>query len=174
MTLWRASAALAASTCVAVAVGFAVAHPKSSRLLAMALLSQHAHGGVAFVDEYRYDVPFYLRDASAVRVVSNWDPAEVRQHDNWRKEMADAGGFSPEAAAIRLIGEADFRSDLCSGRIRWVVARLDSVKRYTYLNLAQRIATDRDSALWRIDASNPALFAGMGCINVSLATARTH
>ena len=160
MTLWRATVAASTVICIAVAVGFAVAHPKSSESLAMVLRSQHGtHSGLAFIDEYRYDVPFYLRDTSPVLVVSNWDPAEIQQHDNWRKEMADAAGFAPEAAAGRLFGDASFRSALCDGRIHWVMAKLDRAKRYPFLNAAQPVATDRDSALWHIDGPSSAGFA---------------
>jgi len=127
------------------------------------------HGGVAFVDEYRYDVPFHLRDTSPVMVVSNWDPAEVRQHDNWRKEMADAAGFAPTAGADRLLDENEFEAALCTGRIHWVIAGLDSAKHHHFLEVAQRIATDRDSALWQVDAARPALAAAAGCAGAPLA-----
>jgi hypothetical protein len=163
-TLWHASTATAAVLCIAIAIGFAVARPKSSRSLSLALLEHREfRGGLAFIDEYRYDVPFYLHDTTPIRVVSSWDPVQVRQHDNWRRELADAGVFAPGAATDRLVSEAEFRSDICSGRVRWVMARLDSEDHFHFLGSAQQVAKDGLSALWYLDVRSDALVAGLGC-----------
>ena len=162
--VWQLCAGTAAVVCVVVTIGFAVARPKTSLDLAMALAaSRDPHDGLAFIDEYRYDVSFYLRDAAPVFVVSNWDPVEVRQNDNWRRELADAASFAPVVDATRLLGSAQFRKALCSGRIKWVMAKLDSATRYPMLNTAQLVATDRDSALWRTDVANPIFATAANC-----------
>jgi 4-amino-4-deoxy-L-arabinose transferase-like glycosyltransferase len=161
---WRASAGVAALLCVGTALGVAIAHPKSSRELATQLALHRApNDGVAFIDAYVYDLPFYLRDTAPVVVAADWDPAEIRKHDNWRKELADAGGFAPSLAADRLLGEAAFRAALCSGRVKWVVANRASVGRYPFLGEAPTLATEEDRALWHTDAAEPAFRAALGC-----------
>jgi 4-amino-4-deoxy-L-arabinose transferase-like glycosyltransferase len=162
--LWWASAAIAVSICVGAVIAFSLVHPKSSRELALQLAAHRGpHDGLAFLDEYHYDVPFYLRDASPVVLVSNWDPAEVQRHDNWRKEVADAGTFAPSLAADRLLDPAQFRSALCSGRVRWVMAAAERVGQYPFLAAAPVVATEGERKLWHTDASIPAFNAALGC-----------
>jgi len=163
-TAWRASLGAAVAVCVAVTVGFTVSHPKSSRSLAQALAA-HAHsaGNVVLLDEYRYDVPFYLRSASPVTVVANWNAADVQLHDNWRKELADAGDFAPAAATDRLIDEAAFHSALCAGRVQWVIADREVARRFPFLDAAEILATERSASLWRLDAANRSLRAALAC-----------
>lgn len=102
-----------------------------------------ASGGMAFIDEYRYDLPFYLRDASPVLVVANWDSAEVQRHDNWRREVGDAAGFASELAARRLVGVPGFRAALCAVRWPREVDR-GSSRRCQALSVPQRRAASRN------------------------------
>ena len=162
--LWRGCAAVAVCVCVGVSVGFARVHPKSSRELALQLEKHRdGHAGVAFVDEYPYDVPFYLRDASPIVVVSNWDPIEIQHHDNWRKELADAGSFAPRLAAETLVGDERFRSMLCDGKLTFVIAKTDETHLYPFLAVAERVMSQGDRGLWHVDASNARVAAALGC-----------
>jgi hypothetical protein len=162
--LWRASAGAAVCVCLVVVITFTLLHPKSSRELATQLASHRVpHEGLAFIDEYPYDVEFYLHDSAPVIVVSNWDPVEIRQNDNWRKELADAGSYAPNLAARRLAGDAQFRSALCDGGIKWVIASRDHAQRYPFLAAAPVIATERDRALWHTDTSDARFKAAIGC-----------
>ena len=162
---WRAATAAGAAICVAVTLGYAIAAPKSSLPLASALAAARApHEGLAFIDEYRYDVPFYLRDSAAVSVVANWDPAEVQRHDDWRKELADASAYAAGGGGDRLLDPARLGPAICAGRIRWVIAKRDSVPGHPVLAAARQVALDRDSALWRVDPSDPAVAVAAGCV----------
>lgn len=162
--LWWVSVGLAACVCVAGVIGVTLTHPKSSRGLATQLASHRAaHERVAFIDEYAYDLPFYLRDNAPVVIVSNWDPAEIQHHDNWRKELADAGSFAPASAADRLIDDARFRSALCAGHITWVVANVEQVRQYPYLAAARLVATDESQALWHAEVSDARFKAALQC-----------
>lgn len=162
--LWWGCAAVAVCVCVGLSLAFALVHPKSSRALALQL-DRHriGHAGVAFVDEYPYDVPFYLRDASPIVVVSNWDPTEIQHHDNWRKELADAGSFAPNLAAQRLVGDERFRSMLCDGKLTFVIAKADEAHLYPFLAAAERVAFQGDRGLWHVDASDAGVAAALGC-----------
>ena len=162
--LWQASIGLAACLCVGSAIGFAIVHPKSSRELAVQLATHRgAHEGVAFIDDYSYDLSFYLRENPAIMLVSNWDPAEIQRHDDWRKELADAGSFAPELGAERLIDDARFSDLLCSGRIKWVIADPDQAQRYPFLAAAERIGSEGHRTLWHTDVSEPRFNASMRC-----------
>lgn len=162
--VWWAGGAIAVCACVGVAAAFALIHPKSSRELALQL--EKRGGGstvVAFIDDYFYDVAFYLHDRHPIVVVSNWDPVEIQRHDNWRKELADAGSFAPKLAGERLVGDRQFRSMLCDGQLKFVMASLDHARRYSFLAAAEPIAAEKGHALWRIDVSDPGVSTALGC-----------
>ncbi|MBI3369449.1 MAG: glycosyltransferase family 39 protein [Burkholderiales bacterium] len=74
-----------------------------------------------FVGSYLYGLP---GDAGAV-VVDDWDSPEVRQRDNWRKELADAGRFAPERARQRLLPRERLPALLCAQPASWLIAPLD-------------------------------------------------
>lgn len=162
--LWRYGCLAATGICVVAAVAFALVHPKSSRELSERLVASGLpQGGIAFIDEYRYDVAFYLHATGPVFVVTNWDRQDVRRQDNWRKELADAGGYAPALATDRLLDAARFRSALCSGRIRWILAHLSSIGPYPFLTSVLQVAVERDSALWYVDVTDPRVAAAVGC-----------
>lgn len=150
--------------CLGTVVGVARSHPNSSRDLALELAARRAPAdGIAFIDDYIYDVPFYLDDTRGIAVVADWDPGEVRRHDSGRKELADAGAFAPGRAAERLIGDAGFVAALCQGRIRWVLAHGDRIARYPFLAAATRIAVDDDRVLLHADRADPAFASALAC-----------
>ena len=161
---WSMSAGLALCRCVGVVIAFSFNHPKSSRELAQALAARYAAGeSVVFLDEFPYDFAFYLRDTMVFPVVSDWTPAEVALHDNWRKELADAGSFAPALVPERLWNDAQFKAAVCGPKIVWVVASLDQLARYTFLEHAERVATHSGRAVWRVDSSLADFKGVAGC-----------
>ena len=161
---FRLSLGAAIGICVFASVGFAVSHPKSSRALAAAMATQFAPGdGVIFVDDYRYDLAFYLRTVLPALVTTDWDPRDVRRHDNWRKELADAGTFDPVLGKERLIDDAGFRQAVCGGRLRWVIAKTEQAKAYSFLAETPPLAKDGGGAVWHLDTNDPRFRSLAGC-----------
>lgn len=161
---WWASAGLAVCLCVGVVIGFSLNHPKSSRELAHALAARHATGeSIVFLDEYPYDLAFYLQGSTAFPVVSDWASAEIAMDDNWRKELLDAARFAPTLAPDRLWNEAQFKAAVCGPKVVWVVASLDQLQRYPFLAQAERVAMNFGRAVWRLDSSAADLRAAAGC-----------
>ena len=164
LRMWRISFCFAGTLCIGGAIAFALVHPKSSKELAIRLAAQRAAGeGIAFVDDYRYDVPFYLGESVPIVVVSSWDPADVQSHDNWRKELADAGSFAPSLAAGRLVDQARFVSMVCDRRITWVIASVDQSRNYAFLEARRAIAFAGERALWHTDVTDPRFGSTVGC-----------
>ena len=161
---FRLSLGAAASVCIGAAVGFALAHPKSSRALAAAMAGEFAPGdGVLFVDDYSYDLAFYLRATVPAFVNTDWNPAEIQRHDNWRKELADAGAFAPTRARERLLDETQMLQAVCDGRIRWVIVKVDRSRSYPFLAQTLPFARDGEKAVWKLDKFDLALRKLAGC-----------
>jgi len=144
-------AVAAPMVCVGAIVVYAGDNPKSTRELARALALARGPGdSVAVLDEYPYDLMFYLRDVAPIRVVTDWSPAEVAAHDDWRKELADAGGFDAAAAKTRLIDAAQLRQAVCDGNVRWVIGRTERLQAYPDLIAARRVTSHGERSLWRV------------------------
>jgi 4-amino-4-deoxy-L-arabinose transferase-like glycosyltransferase len=162
--LWRACAVTAPVLCLCAVAYFAHDNPKSWRDTARIVAADYRSGqGIAVLDDYVYDLGFYLRDTPVLLVVADWTPTEVAAHDNWRKELADAGGFAPDLARQRLIDRAELTRRLCGGAITWIVARHDQVQRYPFLAAAQPVETASLHPAWRIDSRSAALRSALGC-----------
>ena len=105
-------------------------------------------------------------------VVSNWDPVDVQRHDNWRKELADAGSFAPALAADRLVDGGQFTASLCARRVVWVIAKPESARAYAFMSAAPVLATAGGFSVWHTDASDPRFRAALGCDKPLPANAR--
>lgn len=160
-----ATAALSATLCLGVVGFFALNHPKSSRELARSIASMRLPGeGLAFVDGYVYDLPFYLRQVGPVFVVADdWRPAAVAQHDDWRRELADAGNFVDAAARARLLDPYGLREALCAGQVAWVIAPLDTASRQPMLAATAPVFAAGKRAAWHLDATRSATRAALKC-----------
>jgi hypothetical protein len=105
------------------------------------------------LDRYVYDVPFYARLETPVRVVFDWTDPAVRRRDDWRKELAEAWQFaSPSARAVMTL-HRDFESGLCSHSVNWVIAASDAAARYPLLTRTLKVRDDGKLALWRVEAA---------------------
>lgn len=147
----RATAVLAALLCVGAVVALARAPLPSSRQLARAL-NEHRRPGdaVLFVGGYFYDLPFYARLDQPPPVVDAWDDPALRQHDNWRKELADAADFTPDHGRATLLAAARLEANSCARSSTWVLATRAAAVQYRLAERALPIATQGDNGLWQI------------------------
>ncbi|MBA2960648.1 MULTISPECIES: glycosyltransferase family 39 protein [Ramlibacter] len=160
--LARATAPLAAVLCLAGVVAAAFQVPKSSSPLAAAIAARPPQP-VAFVEGYYFDLPFYARLRQPVPVLDRWDDPRTTARDNWRRELADAGAFAPQAVAERLVLPAVLgQPGNCPGGRSWLVGPADLGKRWPLLAAAQPVAASREVALWELRdwAATPAACAG--------------
>ena len=162
---WSAGLAVLAALGIGTVVWLGVYPQKSSLPLARALRNQLAqeqdHGRPVFMlGRYDYDVPLYARLRDDVIVVDDWSSSAIRQTDNWRKELVEAGDFAPRRAAQFLLEPGKFESRLCSTSGAWIIGTAGSEKTYPLLAAARTVASYRDVKLWSVDqamTSNPAL-----------------
>jgi len=96
-------------------------------------------------------------------VVDDWSETQTTQHDNWRKELADAGRFAPGPASTALITPAALPAALCRAPISWMVGFDTDIDRAPFLAGAPVVARNDGVTLWRIDraAGGPLNCAGM-------------
>lgn len=137
---------------VGVAIGVAIYHPHSTRAMGEVLRAQRQPGEpVVFAnDRYPYDLPFYARMSDAPQVLGDWQGAEIVKHDDWRKELYDAGLFEPKVAAHQLIHRDGFAALRCASPAVWLVAKEKQVAADPLMRGATRMAENEDGALWRL------------------------
>jgi 4-amino-4-deoxy-L-arabinose transferase-like glycosyltransferase len=162
--LWFASAGLAVVLSVGANIWLALHTPRSSRELASTLGTQRAlHEPVFMLDGYYYDVPLYAKLFRPIRVVDDWANTDLQNHDNWRKELAEAGHFSAARAARALITPSSFRAAVCAAPVSWVIGPATASAQYPFL-VASRVAFNaRDTMLWRVDTGEPGVVRALGC-----------
>jgi 4-amino-4-deoxy-L-arabinose transferase-like glycosyltransferase len=107
--------AVAALLCVGL-IGAAVRFDRQSVRPALPLIQPLLNEGVplVYVDEFVYDLPFYLARREPVPVVADWSDPDLPLHDNDRKELFDAGEFNPERARALLVPAAQWPALLCA------------------------------------------------------------
>lgn len=106
---WRIGLGIGTAISAAVIVALMVKTPHSTLAAGRVLAAQKVAGDtVVYVDEMVYDLAFYAGLTEPVIVASDWSDPAIPQHDNWRKELADAARF--DAATAR--------------RVLWPIARL--------------------------------------------------
>lgn len=162
--LWVSGAALAMVVNVTV-VAWLSTHPlQSSRALAMALREQFRAGEtVVMLEQYAFDLPFYADLRAPALVVDQWSSSEIDRHDNWRKELADAGRLAPVAARSTLVEPAELAARLCAESSSWLLGASASTARYPFLAVAEQVASEGGRTLWRVDSRVPAVLSALGC-----------
>jgi 4-amino-4-deoxy-L-arabinose transferase-like glycosyltransferase len=120
---WRPVLGLAVIGCLAALVAI-MRHPGDShRDVAAALREGLATGDrVVLVGGAYFDVPFYARLAAPPIVLEHWDDPSITSHDDWRKELADAGRFAPADANRLLVRPDDFARWACAPGTVWVLS----------------------------------------------------
>jgi len=162
--LWLAGAGFAVALSLAVSIALALHTPRSSRELASTLATQRGvHDPVFMLDRYYYDVPLYARLFRPVQVVDDWASTDLQNHDNWRKELADAGHFSAARATRALINPAAFPAAVCAAPVSWVIGPATARSQYPFLVAATVAFDQRDTMLWRIDTGRPGVVRALGC-----------
>lgn len=133
----------------------AVVHldPGSSRNLAVQARPLFTAGDqLVMLDEYPYDLPFYLRKRDPSWVVSDWQAPDVAVKDIWRKELHDAGRFAPDEARTRLLGPGHLTAQICTytaGSV-WLWGEARRAARWPFLHDAASVFSEGKKSLWRL------------------------
>jgi 4-amino-4-deoxy-L-arabinose transferase-like glycosyltransferase len=122
LRMWWSSVALSVLMSVSALTAVQIKPLPSYKAFAQQMAHERQAGEPVFMlREFYYDVGFYARLEQSTAVVDNWDSPEVRDRDNWRKELIDAGDFDALAAKRVLVLPKDLQSRLCSAPISWVI-----------------------------------------------------
>jgi 4-amino-4-deoxy-L-arabinose transferase-like glycosyltransferase len=155
----RPRRAVAAVATVGAAIGLAVVvaltwkAPNSNRAAALALAAQKAPGDrVALLGDAFFDVPFYARLAAPIPIVSSWDDPDLPRHDNWRKELFDAGRFDPARARDVLWPIEKIAALACGTHPVWFVVQAGHGGPLQAVPGATRSYADPRTELWRAPA----------------------
>jgi len=106
---------------------------------------------VVMLDQYFYELPFYWRLPAPVVVAADWRPEVAQASDNWRKELADAARFDPEAAA-RLLQPVEAQPALlCGGGRTWVIGPSNAQLLAPWVLGMELVTFNAHIAVWRHD-----------------------
>lgn len=158
------SLGLSVSLCVALVVGLRLADKTSIRPLAEQMRpAWHPSEPIVTLDNYPYDLAFYLGGVPDFWVVSNWADPEVKTRDNWRKELFDAGLFEPERATRSLIDPAEMKRRICqsSSPVFWFLGNTGVTTEYPWLAHIPVYAETSKLRVWRIES--PLAAATVNC-----------
>ncbi|MBS0468924.1 MAG: glycosyltransferase family 39 protein [Proteobacteria bacterium] len=148
---WWLTLACGAVLGLAPVIGLSVDQRHSTRDLALVLRAQHHSGEPVFMLRgYWYDVPFYARLREPVLVVGDWNDAAIAQHDNWRKEVADAAAFDPPLARHLLLRPQAWRQALCRAGGAWVIGTEQSAQQLGLPAQARAVYAARGVTLWHV------------------------
>jgi 4-amino-4-deoxy-L-arabinose transferase-like glycosyltransferase len=147
---------LAALTCIALVIGVALADKVSARPLASrAAPAWQPDDQLVMMDEYQYDLPFYLRSEKPAWVVSDWNDPEIPRRDNWRKELLDAREFDRHTRPSVLLTIPQLAARLCTfdaGAV-WIWGRPLTTTFLPWLQAQPIFGSDQKRVLWRLDAA---------------------
>lgn len=156
---WMGASIIASSALCASLIAYMYWHDPSqlSHLAVRDERSFRRTDQVVMLDHYPYDLPFYLRSTTPAWVVGNWEDPSITKTDNWRKELADAGRFDPQARQDYLITSHELIARLCARRDRtyWIWGKRDAPGDKHWLSAAEQVFSNKKFALWRFrsDAS---------------------
>ncbi|WP_174875315.1 ArnT family glycosyltransferase [Vogesella oryzae] len=146
--------ALAASLCVVAVVAVSRHEGESAHVLAQQMHGQMAGGDrLVMLDEYQYDLPFYLKLQQPAWVISRWNDADIPLKDNWRKELYDASLFDQAAGKQTLLTSSDFAARLCDKSIGgdwWLWGYGDDATRYPWLAQLPALLAHGKQRVWRL------------------------
>lgn len=162
--LWYASVAVSAAASIGAVVAFALDTSSTWRGMAAVMHAQRQSGEPVFMlGRYYYDLPFYAHLTAPTPVVDNWTDPKLRQSDNWRKELVDAGDFLPAQAAALLIVPAGLPAALCKSPVNWIAASRDVLVNYPFLVESEALFNANGSMLWRLSTSQPKVAQALHC-----------
>ena len=161
---WAVAAGIMLALGLGSIVGLTLKAPKSSREIASVLAAHRQRGEpVVMIEQYAFDLPFYARLEAPVTVLDDWHGVDLRQRDNWRQELADAGGFAPARARAAMQDEAAVVRQLCAHTTSWAIGNDKAAARYPVLAAATRVQTIGADTLWRVDGSRMANVSARPC-----------
>ncbi|WP_243430212.1 glycosyltransferase family 39 protein [Alcaligenes sp. SORT26] len=157
------SLAIGVLLCLAAVVTMVLRPQVNSRELGRVLAAEYQPGDrVVFLNNYRYDLGFYVPGLQSISVMGRWDDPDIMRTDSWRKELLEAARFEPQRGALTLIDRETLRKQLCqdSKAVFWLIGGPDAVRQSQVLNHAQRLYEDQRIALWRFDQDDHELMCG--------------
>ena len=153
---WGAvSLTIGAAFGLAAVVAYGLGAGKSNRMLARELAALRQPGdGVVMLERYEYDMPFYARLRAPMVVVEDWDDAELMARDSWRKELADTRAFVDAGRDLSAFQTwSSIRAVACRRHVVWAVGDISLAKSHAWLDKAELVASDKQTALWRLRAA---------------------
>lgn len=162
----RVLAAAAAVLCL-VLIGAVTHLDKQSSRSAVSRIAPLLQQGVplVYLDEFVYDLPFYLARTTPVPVITDWADPELPRHDNDRKELFDAGVFKPDLARQVLVPRAQWPQWLCRHERLVVLGPPRAERDYPELRTQAPVLTLKLSRVWVLERRQ-LLAAGLTCPNL--------
>ncbi|MEI7612754.1 MAG: glycosyltransferase family 39 protein [Betaproteobacteria bacterium] len=152
-----ATLAFAATFCVAIIPAATHLDSASFKPASAIVLPQfQAADQIVMLEDYQYDMAFYLKASKPAWVINTWDDPEIPKFDDGRKELFDAGQFDPAARQKFLIHASQFAARLCQeteGTL-WVWGRTDRAQRFAFLEKNNTVFADARMTLWKLDAAS--------------------
>ncbi len=150
-----ASLVLAMLICIAAVVGSTLTYQRDNTALARELARLRAPGEpVLFAGEYLPDVPLHARLMEPSPVTGDWTDPDIRQRDNWRRELAESAPFAPALAATLLVDPERGFALRCGDKPLWVIVKTDAEDAVAALPGASRVTTSNRASLWRVPAAH--------------------
>lgn len=140
--------------CIGIVVGVSRMNPSGLRDFSAKAMQGFPSGEqIVMLDDYQYDMSFYLKATLHPWVVGDWDNPEIPKVDNWRKELYDAGQFDTASRRENLISAEEFMTRLCARpqTTFWLWGRTDRAARRTYLDKQAVVFSNAKQSLWRVD-----------------------
>ncbi|MDE2594397.1 MAG: glycosyltransferase family 39 protein [Burkholderiales bacterium] len=146
------TAIVSALACVAL-IGAAVRYDQQSTRPMVPIVQPLLQQGVPllYVDEFAYDLPFYLGLRQPLPMVADWQSPDLPLHDNDQKELFDAGEFNQPLAAQLLIRPDQWHVWLCRAPRLMVVASDEAERDYPELAWQAPQVVVKRKRLWVLD-----------------------
>jgi 4-amino-4-deoxy-L-arabinose transferase-like glycosyltransferase len=152
----RRVAAVAALVCVGLVGAAMIKERDNIAVLAGELRARVGpHDDVVLVRGYPFSLQFYLRHQAPMAVLEDWDAAEVRTRDSWRREILEAAKFDPERGRSVQLRPADLTRALCTGRTVWVFSDAGHPRRLPQLDQLEQVARRGGNIAWRSTPASP-------------------
>jgi 4-amino-4-deoxy-L-arabinose transferase-like glycosyltransferase len=146
-----ASVVGAVALCLGAVGGGALRYDRDNTALAHTLARLRAPGDpIVFLDEYFFDIPLHARLGAPVPVIADWSDPRIAQHDNWRRELAEAAPFEPARGAELLVDAERGFALRCGKAPLWVVVKVRDEAVLADQPGAKRVATSNRASIWRL------------------------
>lgn len=164
---YRVCLATAVVLCILMTIFVAIySRPTSAPLGARARVDFKPGDQIVMLHAYAYDLPMAMRESRPAWVVDDWNNPDIPRRDNWRKELYDAGQFSPDVMKDTLISVHELQARLCAapaGQAFWFWGNPEEDQEaYPALRGLAPFAVNGKRALWRFvpDAAFKSRYCG--------------